>query len=275
MTLLKKSTAALALVFTAALATAQTAEEAVPQIDWQYGPGTADIGGIAQINIPAGFLFAGAADTRTLMEMMENPVSGTELGFLAPEDSNWFIVFEFEDIGYIKDDQKDSLDSDAMLESLREATKQGNKIRKQRGWGTLEIAGWVQKPFYNTETNNLEWGTRAIASEGGESINYNTRFLGRKGVMSVTLVTGPEDFELVRSDYQTALSGFNYTSGNRYAEWRSGDKIAEYGLAGLVVGGGAALAAKTGFLAKFWKVLIIPFVLLAGFVKKLFGGGKD
>jgi uncharacterized membrane-anchored protein len=40
------------------------------------------------------------------MEAMHNPVSGTELGFIAPAGSNWFAVFEFSESGYIKDDER-------------------------------------------------------------------------------------------------------------------------------------------------------------------------
>jgi len=56
--------------------------------------------------------------------------------------------------------------------------------------------------------------------------------------------------------------------GQRYAEFRPGDKIAEYGLAALITGGAAAVALKTGLFQKFWKLIVLGFVALAGALKK-------
>ncbi len=68
---------------------------------------------------------------------------------------------------------------------------------------------------------------------------------------------------------------FTWKAGESYAEFREGDKVAEYGLAALIAGGAAAVAIKTGFLAKFLKPIIIGVIALFGaiasFFKKLFG----
>jgi uncharacterized membrane-anchored protein len=62
--------------------------------------------------------------------------------------------------------------------------------------------------------------------------------------------------------------------GERYAEFKPGDRAAEYGLAGLIVGGAAAAAAKSGALKGFIKVIgvaaIAAFAALAAFLGRLF-----
>ena len=118
----------------------------------------------------------------------------------------------------------------------------------------------------------LSTGQRhCLENERGENIvNYNTRLLGRSGVMAVTLVASQDQLESILDGYQQALATYTYTKGHQYAEWTKGDKIAKYGLTGLVVGGGAALAAKTGLLAKFWKLLLVPIIAIAAFFKKIF-----
>ena len=88
------------------------------------------------------------------------------------------------------------------------------------------------------------------ASTGGVSINYNTRLLGRRGVMEVVLVVGPDQLEATLPLFKGLLKSFAFKEGERYAEYREGDKLAEYGLAALVTGGAVAVAAKTGLLAK-------------------------
>lgn len=245
----------------------------VDNIKWQQGPSIGDLEGTAEVHVPAGFMFAGGDDTRVLMEAMQNPTSGQEMGFVAPTDFDWFVVFEFDDVGYVRDDEKHSLDADAMLTSIKQGNEAANKERLRRGWSTLTILGWEQEPRYNETTHNLEWAIRG-QSEGEIVVNYNTRLLGRNGVMRVTLVTDPEALSSVLPEFANLLEGFDFKMGQRYAEFRQGDKVAKYGLTGLVVGGASAVALKTGLFKWIWKGVVIGFLALVGFLKKLFGRKK-
>ena len=73
---------------------------------------------------------------------MHNPTSGTELGILTDKDLDIFVLFEFEDIGYVKDAEKDKLDGDDILKSIREGNEASNEARKERGWPAITIVGW-------------------------------------------------------------------------------------------------------------------------------------
>jgi uncharacterized membrane-anchored protein len=88
--------------------------------------------------------------------------------------------------------------------------------------------------------------------------------------MEVTLVTGNETFA-ADSAAATVLLGQNYTyvAGQRYAEFKQGDKIAEYGLAALVLGGAGAAALKFGFFQKFWKLIVFGGAALIAAIGKL------
>jgi uncharacterized membrane-anchored protein len=250
-----------------------TNESPIDRVKWQKGPSSGALGNLAQIKVPEKYIFAGGEDTQLLMEAMQNPVSGRELGFLAPEKAPWFIVFEFDATGYIRDDEKGSLDAAAMLESIKTGNEEGNKERAKRGWPKLEIMGWEQPPHYDEKSNNLEWAIRG-QSEGRPVVNFNTRILGRGGVMRVTLVTGPEGLAAILPQYKTALADFNYNSGHKYAEYRQGDKLATYGLSALVVGGATAAAVKSGAFKWLWKFGGVAVLAALGFVKKLFGRRK-
>lgn len=260
------------LVASPSLALFQEPPAPAPEIDWIEGPSAGELGDVARVDVPEGFVFAGRDDTRELMELMENPVSGQEVGFLAPAGEDWFVVFEFEKIGYVNDDEKEALDADAILESLRSGNQKANEIRRKKGWGTLEIVGWHRAPHYNQETHNLEWATLARSETGETVINYNTRLLGRNGVMSATLVSSPDRLEEVLPVSSNLLAGYDYLPGNRYAEFRAGDKIAEYGLTALITGGVAVAAVKSGLLQKFGKFIVLAFVAVIGFFKKILGG---
>jgi uncharacterized membrane-anchored protein len=244
--------------------------ENLEAVKFQKGPSLGDLGTTAQVKVPAGYVFAGGNDTRTIMETLQNPVTHRELGFVAPAGEDWFAVFEFDAVGYVKDDEKGSLDANALLESIREGTAAGNKERARRGWPALTVIGWETPPRYNEETHNLEWAIRA-ESEGRPIVNHNTRLLGRGGVMEVTLVVDPEQLPETLPKFKTMLSGFDFVQGQKYSEFRPGDKMAAYGLTGLIAGGGVAIAAKSGLLKYLWKGLVAVVVGLGALAKKIFG----
>src|SRR5690348_14843300 len=100
------------------------------RLAWEHGPTLARIGGQAQINRPKGYMFINASDARKFLELTENIPSGQELAIIADEKLTWFVIFSFDDVGYVKDDEKDSLDSSAMLKSIQDATEKSNEERK-------------------------------------------------------------------------------------------------------------------------------------------------
>lgn len=232
------------------------------------GPGTGDLGAIAQVRIPDGYLFLNAEGTGKALTDMQNIVSGDELGLIGPAGLPWFVVFQYDASGYVRDDEKGSLDADAMLKNIQRSDEASNKERAARGWPAMNTVGWAIPPRYDENTHNLEW---AIKFKSGEhvSVNHNTRLLGRGGVMRVTLVCAPDELDASLPDFKNLLAGYAYKPGNKYAEFRPGDKVAEYGLTALVAGGAAAVALKSGLLAKFWKVIVFGALAVGGFLKKI------
>jgi uncharacterized membrane-anchored protein len=248
-----------------------SAAQTKPDIPWQDGPLTADLGGLATIAVPAGFRFTDAAGTRTALEAMQNPTSGREKGMIVREDPSgqvWFVVFEYNPIGYVKDDEKSSLNHEAILTTIRKSTEAANKLRRQRGWATIDVDGWEKRPFYEPASHNLAWAIRGH-SDNGTSINYSTRVLGRGGVMEVDLVLAPEQLAGALPEFASLMNGFDFQQGNRYAEFKRGDKVAAYGLTALVAGGAGAAAVKSGALGKLWKVIVAGFIALLAAVKRL------
>ncbi|NTU51468.1 MAG: DUF2167 domain-containing protein, partial [Candidatus Aminicenantes bacterium] len=108
----------------------QNEEEATKvfeSVQWKQGPCAARLGNVADLSVPLGYMFASAADTKKIMKVMGNIPSDQELGLLAPATFDWFVVYEFGEVGYIKADEKNSLDPAALLKSIRKSTEQGNK----------------------------------------------------------------------------------------------------------------------------------------------------
>lgn len=251
----------------------------IESIGWKHGPTTGDIKH-ATINVPEGAMFADGAGARKYLELNHNPTNGEELGMVAAEDLTWFVIFDFSDIGYVKDDEKDEIDANAILESLREGTAEANKIRQQRGWDTVTVLGWASSPRYEPTTHNLEWATKLKNDKtNNESINHDIRMLGRGGVMQAGLVVAPENYAQTLPNTRKLLEGFTFKEGQKYSEFKPGDKIAEIGLIGLMTGGAVAVAAKTGILAKLGKgIFKLGALIIAGIgglLSKIFGRKKD
>src|SRR5215471_12358664 len=248
------------------------------------GPAKAPLGKVASIDLPAGCVFIDGDGTRALLKQEGEPISGAEVGFIRSTNENWSVMFDFSEIGYVKDDEKDKLDANKLLESIKRGTEEANKERERAGNPPLIVVGWEVPPKYDSETHNLEWAVRAT-SAGRPLLNYNTRLLGRKGVMEVVLIVDPDKLPDTLPVFRNLLAGYSFSTGQTYAEYRPGDKIAKYGLAALILGGAAVGAAKLGllgplllFLKKAWKLVVVAVAAVAASLKKTMArlfGRKD
>ena len=254
-------------------AAAPSAEQPNPfaELKWIHGPTEVAVGEHAQLTVPDGFMYLEPAENTKFQNLIQNPSNGRE-SLIAPADLRWFGLFDFEDVGYVKDDE--TIDADALLESVKAGTEAGNEERRSRGWAELTITGWRFQPRYDPETQRLEWAIEAV-SENLPVVNFNTRLLGRRGVTAATLVADPAALDPAVTEFKQVLTGFNYNEGETYAEFKEGDKMAEYGLAALIAGGGAAIAAKTGLLKGLWKFLVAGGIAVAAWLAKIFKGRKQ
>lgn len=251
-----------------------TAEPDELPFEYVSGPAKVRLGDQAEIEIPADSFFVDKADVSAFLEWTGNLPSDSYLGVVGKKDLSWWASFSFDRVGRVEDGEKEALDADLMLQTIRESQARANEKRRSLGMEELVIEKWVTKPHYDTATNNLEWSMLVVGSDESRSVNHNTRFLGRHGVMEVGLVASEDNLGETLVSFSEVTSRFSYVDTNRYADWVPGDKVAEYGLTALVVGGVAAAAAKGGFFKSFWKLLVVAALGLAGFVKRLIFGRK-
>jgi uncharacterized membrane-anchored protein len=270
--------AALGFVFLfSGLALADTPNDTGKQIgalQWVQGPAKPGITERASIALPADMMYLDAAGTAKFLELTGNLPEENSYT-IAPKDLSWFAVFDFSDIGYVKDDEK--IDAAALLKTMQENQTASNEERKSKGLDNLTIKGWSVVPHYDAATHNLEYGM-TLVSGTGENVNYSTRVLGRKGVMNAMLITSSETLPNDLKSFRSALAGFSFAPEEGYAAYKDGGKISEYGLAALVTGGAAAAAVKVGLfkglfalLAGFWKLIAVGVVAFFGAFRSFFG----
>lgn len=255
-----------------------------PALTWHDGPTDFRLGTHGILSIPEGYGVLGAEDTQTILASMGNRPSGNELAMVKKADEDWFALFEFDDIGYVKDAEKEEIDQSALLQNIKSGTEADNERRQEAGFQPIHIMGWAVEPNYNPDTQNLEWAIQYASGDvdaGVYGINYNTRILGRRGVMEVVMLADLATYKEGLPAFRSVISGYQFAEGERYAEYRVGDKVAKYGLAALIAGGAGAAAAKLGLFASLGKLLkaggkalILGVLAVAAFVRRLFFGQR-
>ena len=262
-----------ALILLGAHATAAQSDEAIQEafgkLSWIKGPSSGPIAGKASIQVPTNYVYLNEVDTSTYLELAGNPPTPGHY-LIAPDDLRWFAVFSFDDTGYIKDDEK--IEAADLLEKLQSSDQPSNEARKSLGLPALYTEGWQVEPHYDQASKRLEWGVRLRGEDGEKVINYTSRLLSRTGVMSAILVSSPDSLSADTAEFKEALSGFEYDAGEKYAEFKSGDKVAAYGLGALILGGAAAVATKKGLWASIAGLLAAGWKLILGAIVALFAG---
>ena len=244
----------------------------------------------ATLRLGKRFYFLGADEAKQVLKEWGNPPSAAEgvLGIVFPAgktfaDDTWGAVVTFEPSGFVSDKDADKADYDKLIKDVQAAEADDNAERQKQGFPTSHLVGWAQPPSYDKQRHFLIWA-RDIKFGGRDedTLNYDLRILGRKGVLSLNMVSVMPQLAQVRADAAELAGDAGFNPGSAYTDFKSGDKTAEYGVAGLVAAGlGLAVAQKVGLIgvillfAKKAIVLIVAgFAGIAAWVRRLFGKGK-
>lgn len=238
-----------------------TAEEFLASLSFQKGAITLP-GGVASLDLPEGFHYLSPEDTENvLVTAWGNPPGNETLGMLvqSPDDiladESWAVVIAYEEDGYVSDENADSVDYAGMLEDMQASSRESNAARVEAGYEEVELLGWAATPRYDEAANKLYWAKELRFGDiPVNTLNYNVRILGRKGVLVLNLVATMPQLEEIETAIPTVLAMTNFNPGHRYSDFDpSVDQVAAYGIGALVAG---KLAAKAGLFAKFGVLLI-------------------
>jgi uncharacterized membrane-anchored protein len=256
---------------------------------WQEAGSTGRISSVAELTVPEGCKFTGRAGVPGFLEATHNlPDRSVAAVLLCPTPdtvSSWFVLYKYDPSGLVRDTEKNALDADKILTTIKEATDRSNDERERRGWDKMYVTGWITPPYYDQATHNLTWALEGLSSDGESSANRSVRLLGRGGVVSAELVADPARLDAIVPDFNKSIEATHFVAGQTYSEWREGDKIASYGLVALVAGGAGVAATKLGLFAKLGKFIVaaviaikkLVVVVVAGIVawfKRVFGKKK-
>jgi len=258
-----------------------SAKELDPRL--RYRRGEVVLGNsLATLQIPADYRYLDPHQTDQVLQAWGNPPDPETLGMIVPSSASplaadgWAVVITYDERGFVKDNEAATLDYDKLMKQMREAVAEDNKQRKEAGYGTFALVGWAEPPRYDSAAHKLYWAKElAFAGESLHTLNYNIRILGRGGVLVLNAVATMEQIGDIKKATPDVLSMVNFTTGHRYADFVPGkDKVAEYGIAALIVGGIAAKAGLfkilLGVLIAAKKLLIVGIAAVGAFFRKLF-----
>ena len=246
----------------------------------RVGPLTIDLGDEATLQLPAGLMFIDKETANKIMEARGGGADPGRYGIIISLEG-WMADLGYVDSGHIKDDDAQDLRADKLMSIMKEAEKKTNKSRRERGVAELYVDGWAQEPGYDKAEHRLIWAIKVHSAADNEPmINYSIVALGRKGMITTTLVNSADQLDAAKTSANELLAAITFKDGNRYSDFNPGtDKVAEYGLTALIAGGLAAkkfglFAIIGAFILKFAKIFAIAGVALLVGLKKLFSGRR-
>jgi uncharacterized membrane-anchored protein len=250
---------------------------------FKYQHGSIDLkNGVGKINIPKGFKYLEPVQAeRVLVELWGNPKGeNLTMGLILPENQGvmnqggYVFNIQYDEIGHVEDDDADDVDYDELLAEMQKETVEENKERQTAGYEPVSIVDWAAKPFYDKDRKILHWakeikfGTSTI-----NTLNYNVRILGRKGVLVLNAIATENELPLVQKDINKVLDIVQFNDGYKYEDFDSSvDEVAAWTIGGLVAG---KVLAKVGFLAviaKFGKLIVLGLLGFFGAFKNKIRG---
>jgi len=238
----------------------------------------------ATMDVPENFYYLNSQDAeKVLVEVWGNPPSESTLGMLFPaemtpfDDESWAVTIEYEEDGYVSDEDAGDLDYSELLEQMQDDTQLASEDRVAQGYEEIELVGWAATPFYDVDSHKLYWAKEIrFGDEPLNTLNYNIRILGRKGVLVLNFIAAIDQKEVIESNLDSVLAMANFEQGSTYSDFNPDlDTVAAYGIGALVAG---KVLAKTGFLVaallflKKFGVLIL--IGLGALIKGVFSRKK-
>jgi uncharacterized membrane-anchored protein len=275
------------------LAAAKTAP--VPRLNFQTGA-IPLLNGKVTVQASPTLRYLGPADARTvIVDLWGNRPQAAEdvLGMLIPgtagldSQDSWGIILTENQDGHVSDSDAAKTDYTQLLKDMQAGTDERNAERQKEGYEPIRLIGWAEPPSYDAGQHKMIWARELAFGDAGpedHSLNYAVRVLGRDDVLELNAVGGMSQLAQIKQGMQGVLPMVTFNPGSRYTDYKEGsDKLATYGVAGLIAGGLAA--KKLGLLAllpllikKGWIVIVLLLGVLGritAFFRNLFAGRRQ
>jgi uncharacterized membrane-anchored protein len=238
-------------------------------------------GGVGELTVPKGFRYLDSAQAARVMHTLWHNPPQESLGMLFPEhlgpmsDNNWGYLIDFDPLGHVKDNDADDINYDDLLEEMQQDTEDENQDRLKNGYDAVHLIGWGAPPYYDKQQHTLHWAKLLRFGDGlDETLNYNVRILGRKGVLVFNAIATPTQLPEIKASIPSLLANVSFVKGQQYNDFSAGlDEVAAYGIGGLVAGKVLAKVGLFGLVLKFWKLGLLALGGAWAAIKRFLGFG--
>ncbi|MDX1906622.1 MAG: DUF2167 domain-containing protein [Bacteroidia bacterium] len=238
--------------------------------------------GMAELRVPDGYKFLNADQSQfVLSQLWGNPPDSSTLGLLFPvnmsplsDSFTYAIEISYVEEGHIKDEDAQDINYDELLEGMQKDAEETNEARIEAGYAPVTLVGWAAPPFYDQANKKLHWAKELKFGESEvNTLNYNIRVLGRRGYLMLNAIGDIPVLPMIQQDVDKVLASVTFTEGNRYDDFDAGiDKVAAYGIGGLIAGKVLAKAGFFALLVKGWKVIALGAVAAFAAIRRFFTG---
>ena len=205
------------------------------------------------------------------------PVDKETVLYIQGQGYNIFV--EYKNNGYVKIDDWKQVKSKDLMDEMQRIAKSNVQYLKSQGLSYTTDIKWIYKPTFDEKSKLVFYSYEVSWSDGGKTMENRSIALGRKGHIdnSYVVIINKDTNLLETAEFSKEFGeSVLFGDGSKHSDYKSGDRIAAVGLGGLVAGSlGVKALAKAGafakflpLLAKFWWILLAPFLLLFSFVGK-------
>ena len=155
---------------------------------------------------------------------------------LSAADGKSLVYYEWRDEGYVTDSDWEDVDGDDLLKQYRDSAEASNEERSKNGIAPMHVVGWLEPPHYDKATRTVTYAME-LSDKDSHWVNAVALRLARAGYTEFTWVGSIDGFKTTDGRpalLNEALSSHAFEDGYRYADFQKGDKVAAYGIAGLV-----------------------------------------
>lgn len=257
----------------------QWASQLWGSIEQQVGKIEIEKAGVT-LNVNDDFYYLSASDAeKVLVDVWGNPPGQNTLGLLMPANVTafdahaWAVTIQYEEDGYVSDENADEIDYIELLSQMKEDSIIASEERVKNGYDPIRLIGWASPPYYDSASHKLHWAKELkVGNYEQNTLNYNIRVLGRKGVLVLNFIAGMDQKALIDESIDEVLAIAEFNEGAKYGNFNPDmDDVATYGIGALITG---KIIAKTGVLATaliFLKKFAIIFIVgMVAFLKKTF-----
>ena len=198
--------------------------------------------------------------------LFKEPANENDMVIIDDSSYDYTIYINYINDGYVSKEDWSSNPKELLAEMKKTSRDDVKNVK------------WVFEPKLS-ENNYAYYSYEVLWNDGEKSLETKILSFGKKGYHDISLVKkinenfNAKEFEAMAVEFADTI---NFKEGYRYADYKSGDKVAALGVGGLVAGTlGVKALTKVGFLAKitpflikFWWIILAPIVAVVGILNK-------